>query len=185
MSPDKMSPPCGHRACRLNGSYGGLIRAQARLDAKLAVLIVPDCMALYGTPVLESSDLPASGSMALVHAFGVADVCRTRDDAGQTLALAELVRDSPAGVARACPGIGLVAVDGGKGVHRGWWIRPSISGMVDALEQAYEQRHDVDPVKLRESVAQYEVGRVAEEHMKPTVDTLLDRMAARRGAAVS
>ena len=42
--------------------------------------------------------------------------------------------------------------------------------MVAALEQAYEQRGDVDPVKLRESVAQYEVGRVAEEHMGPAVD---------------
>jgi glycosyltransferase involved in cell wall biosynthesis len=68
-----------------------------------------------------------------------------------------------------------------NGVHRAWWIRPSVSGMVAALEQAYEQRHDVDPVKLRESVAQYEVGRVAEEHMKPAVDELLERMAARRG----
>ena len=70
-----------------------------------------------------------------------------------------------------------------NGVHKGWWIRPSISGMVAALEQAYEQRHDVDPVKLRESVAQYEVGRVAEEHMGPVVNELLGRMAARRPAA--
>ncbi|HTO72373.1 MAG TPA: hypothetical protein VMJ30_01075, partial [Gemmatimonadales bacterium] len=70
-----------------------------------------------------------------------------------------------------------------NGVHRGWWIRPSVSGMWRALEEAYEKRGDVDPVKLRESVAQYEVGRVAEEHMKPTVDELLDRMAARRGVA--
>ena len=68
-----------------------------------------------------------------------------------------------------------------NGVHRAWWIRPSVSGMVAALEQAYEQRHDVDRVKLRESVAQYEVGRVAEEHMGPAVDTLLDRMAAKKG----
>jgi len=72
-----------------------------------------------------------------------------------------------------------------NGVHRGWWIRPSISGMVDALEQAYDQRGDVDPVKLRESVQRYEVGRVAEEHMKPAVDELLNRMAARRGAAAA
>jgi hypothetical protein len=36
-------------------------------------------------------------------------------------------------------------------------------------------------VKLRESVARYEVGRVAEEHMGPVVDELLSRMAARRG----
>jgi len=67
-----------------------------------------------------------------------------------------------------------------NGVHRGWWIRPSVSGMWRALEQAYEQRADVDPVKLRESVQRYEVSRVAQEHMKPTIDTLLERMAARR-----
>ena len=67
-----------------------------------------------------------------------------------------------------------------NGVHRGWWIRPSVAGMVAALEQAYEQRNDVDQVKLRESVAQYDVGRVAEEHMGPAIDALLERMAARR-----
>jgi glycosyltransferase involved in cell wall biosynthesis len=69
-----------------------------------------------------------------------------------------------------------------NGVHKGWWIRPSISGMVAALEQAYEQRHDVDQVKLRESVAAYEVGNVAGKHMGPAVDELLERMAAKRGA---
>lgn len=68
-----------------------------------------------------------------------------------------------------------------NGVHRAWWIRPSVSGMVAALEQAYERRGEVDPVKLRESVSGYEVNRVAEEFMRPTVDELLDRMATRRG----
>jgi len=79
-----------------------------------------------------------------------------------------------------------ISVDGEpfwNGVHRAWWIRPSVAGMYRALEEAYERRADVDPVKLRESVAQYEVGRVAEEHMRPTVDELLSRMAARRPAA--
>ena len=38
-------------------------------------------------------------------------------------------------------------------------------------------------MKLRDSVAQYEVGRVAEEFMKPTVDLLLEKMAARKAAA--
>lgn len=81
-----------------------------------------------------------------------------------------------------------ISVDGEpfwNGVHKAWWFRPSVSGMVAALEQAYEQRGDVDRVKLRESVAQYEVGRVAEEHMGPAVETLLERMAARRGAAAA
>jgi glycosyltransferase involved in cell wall biosynthesis len=70
-----------------------------------------------------------------------------------------------------------------NGVHKAWWIRPSPGEMWRALEEAYEKRGDTDPVKLRDSVAQYEVGRVAEEHMRPTVDELLERMAARRPAA--
>ena len=70
-----------------------------------------------------------------------------------------------------------------NGVHRAWWIRPSITGMVRAFEEAYERRQDVDRVKLRESVAAYEVGNVAEKHMKPTVDSLLELFAARRPAA--
>lgn len=69
-----------------------------------------------------------------------------------------------------------------NGVHKAWWIRPSPGGIWRALEEAYEQRGDVDPVKLRESVARYEVGRVAEEHMGPAVETLLERMAARKGS---
>jgi glycosyltransferase involved in cell wall biosynthesis len=69
-----------------------------------------------------------------------------------------------------------------NGTHKAWWIRPSVRGIWQALEQAYEQRHDVDPVKLRESVAQYEIEAVAEKHMRPVVDTLLEHMAARRAA---
>jgi glycosyltransferase involved in cell wall biosynthesis len=69
-----------------------------------------------------------------------------------------------------------------NGTHRAWWIRPSIAGIWQALEQAYEQRHDVDPVKLRESVAQYEISAVAEQHMGPVVDALAEYMAARRSA---
>ena len=67
-----------------------------------------------------------------------------------------------------------------NGVHRAWWIRPFISGIVAALEETYERRGEVDPVKLREGVARYEVGRVAEEHMGPVVGELVERMAARR-----
>jgi glycosyltransferase involved in cell wall biosynthesis len=70
-----------------------------------------------------------------------------------------------------------------NGVHRAWWVRPSISQMVAALEQAWEQRGDVDRVKLRESVAQYDIPRVAEMHMKPVIETLLEHMAARKGVA--
>jgi glycosyltransferase involved in cell wall biosynthesis len=70
-----------------------------------------------------------------------------------------------------------------NGVHRAWWTRPSIRGMWQAFEQAWEQRADADPVKLRDSVAQYEVGHVAEEHMRPAVDALLEHFAARKAAA--
>jgi glycosyltransferase involved in cell wall biosynthesis len=69
-----------------------------------------------------------------------------------------------------------------NGTHGAWWTCPSVTGIWQALEQAYEQRHDTDPVKLRESVSQYEVGTVAEQHMRPAVDALLEHMAARRAA---
>ena len=52
-----------------------------------------------------------------------------------------------------------------------------------ALEEAYDRRGDVDQVKLRESVAQYEVGNVAEKYMGPTVDSLLEYFATRRPVA--
>jgi glycosyltransferase involved in cell wall biosynthesis len=67
-----------------------------------------------------------------------------------------------------------------NGTHKAWWIRPSVAAIYRAFETAYDERGDADPVKLRESVAQYEVGAVAEQHMQPVVDTLLERMAARR-----
>jgi glycosyltransferase involved in cell wall biosynthesis len=66
-----------------------------------------------------------------------------------------------------------------NGVHRAWWIRPDIPQLAAAFEQVREQRDDVDPVKLRDSVAQYDVPAVAENHMRPVVDTLLERMAAK------
>jgi glycosyltransferase involved in cell wall biosynthesis len=69
-----------------------------------------------------------------------------------------------------------------NGVHRAWWIRPDIAELAAAFEQSYEQRRDVDQVKLRESVACYAVDAVAERHMGPVVDTLLGRMAARKAA---
>ena len=67
-----------------------------------------------------------------------------------------------------------------NGVHKGWWIRPDVAGMVRAFEESYERRHDVDRVKLRESVAQYEVNTVAEKHMRPVVDELLALFAGRK-----
>jgi glycosyltransferase involved in cell wall biosynthesis len=70
-----------------------------------------------------------------------------------------------------------------NGVHKAWWIRPSPGEIWRALEQAYEQRDGADPVKLRESVAEYEAGVVAEKHMAPVVNTLLEHFAARKAAA--
>ncbi len=69
-----------------------------------------------------------------------------------------------------------------NGVHRAWWIGPSVRVLVAAFEQSYEQRGDVDPVKIRESVAHYDVDVVAENFMRPAVDVLLERMAARKAA---
>ncbi len=69
-----------------------------------------------------------------------------------------------------------------NGVHKAWWIRPSVAGMYRAFMQSWEERADVDPVKLRDSVAQYDVDRVCEEHMRPTIDLLLEKMAARKAA---
>ena len=68
-----------------------------------------------------------------------------------------------------------------NGVHRGWWMRPPPGEIWRALEEAYEKRDDVDPVKLRESVGKYDVGRVATEHMGPTVDALLERLKRLEG----
>jgi glycosyltransferase involved in cell wall biosynthesis len=68
-----------------------------------------------------------------------------------------------------------------NGTHKAWWVRPSIGAICRAFEKTRDERHDADPVKLRESVAQYNVDVVAEEHMRPAVDTLLEHMAGRRG----
>jgi glycosyltransferase involved in cell wall biosynthesis len=72
-----------------------------------------------------------------------------------------------------------------NGVHRGWWVRPSIAGMYRAFEAAYDERADVDAVKLRESVACYGVDVVAEQHMTPVIAELLERMAAGKGAVAA
>ena len=68
-----------------------------------------------------------------------------------------------------------------NGVHRAWWVRPSPGGIWRAFEQAYEQRGDVDPVKLRDSVAEYEVGNVAVKYMGPAVEALLGRVKRLEG----
>ena len=66
-----------------------------------------------------------------------------------------------------------------NGVHRGWWIRPSITGMVAAFEEAYEKRHEVPREKLREFAMTYDKDVVSEKYMKPAVNELLERMSRR------
>jgi glycosyltransferase involved in cell wall biosynthesis len=63
-----------------------------------------------------------------------------------------------------------------NGVHRGWWVRPEISGMVDALEQAYENRNSVNRDKLREFALQYDVNVVAEKFMRPVIAELQESL---------
>jgi glycosyltransferase involved in cell wall biosynthesis len=70
-----------------------------------------------------------------------------------------------------------------NGVHRSWWMRPSVRGLYEAFHKAWDARSDVDRAGLRQFVADdYEVGVVADRHMKPTLDSLLELMAAKRGA---
>lgn len=68
-----------------------------------------------------------------------------------------------------------------NGVHKGWWIRPSIAGMVDAYEKAFLQRDAVNREQLRDHAGTYDADVVAEKYMRPAVDELLIRMAARKG----
>jgi glycosyltransferase involved in cell wall biosynthesis len=63
-----------------------------------------------------------------------------------------------------------------NGVHRAWWIRPSIPQMTDAFHDAYEMRGDIDREKLREFAMQYDADVVAQEYMKPAVEELLARV---------
>ena len=50
-----------------------------------------------------------------------------------------------------------------------------------AFERAYEERGKVDRVGLRAFASEYSVDVVADRFMKPAVDELLGRMAARKG----
>ena len=67
-----------------------------------------------------------------------------------------------------------------NGVHKAWWCKPSVSQMVDAFEEAYEKRADVDREKLRDFACTYDVDVVARQFMKPAVDELVNRMKNRK-----
>ena len=66
-----------------------------------------------------------------------------------------------------------------NGVHKGWWIRPDVQGMVDAFTEAYEKRDNVDSARLRKFAESYSVENVAEKYMGPAIEELADRMARR------
>lgn len=67
-----------------------------------------------------------------------------------------------------------------NGVHKGWWIKPSVGEIADSYEEAYRNRNSVPREKLREFAMEYSVENVAERHMKPAVDELLARMEKRK-----
>lgn len=76
-----------------------------------------------------------------------------------------------------------ISVDGEpfwNGVHKGWWIRPDISGLVDAYEQAYLNRNNVDQDKLVAFASTYDYKTVAEQYTAPAIDELLMRMKRRK-----
>lgn len=63
-----------------------------------------------------------------------------------------------------------------NGVHKGWWTRPSVTGIAAAFEAAFEARGDVDRQQLRDHALEYDADVVAGQYMKPAVDELLKRM---------
>lgn len=69
-----------------------------------------------------------------------------------------------------------------NGVHKGWWVRPSVTELYHAYEDAYEARKDVKPRKLRQFAKGYDASKVAVDHMGPAVDELLGRMKRRFGS---
>jgi glycosyltransferase involved in cell wall biosynthesis len=67
-----------------------------------------------------------------------------------------------------------------NGVHRGWWIRPSVKEITAAYQAAYDARENTDRVKLRDWViTEYAADVVAEKYMAPALAELAGRMAAR------
>lgn len=67
-----------------------------------------------------------------------------------------------------------------NGVHKGWWIRPSLGQMADAYEWHYLHRDEIDREKLREfTVANYDVDYVAKTYMGPAIEEMARRMKAK------
>jgi glycosyltransferase involved in cell wall biosynthesis len=70
-----------------------------------------------------------------------------------------------------------------NGVHKGWWISPSITQTADAYEEAYQNRKSVDHKKLRKFAQTYAYPRISKKYMQPAVAEMLKRMEAKRNSA--
>lgn len=67
-----------------------------------------------------------------------------------------------------------------NGVHKGWWISPNVTQVADSYEQAFAERKNTDPAKLRAFAKEYSVPVVSPRYMEPAVEELLARMDAKR-----
>jgi glycosyltransferase involved in cell wall biosynthesis len=67
-----------------------------------------------------------------------------------------------------------------NGVHKAWWIAPSVTQVAAAYEQAFEDRKSVDSRKLRRFAQSYDKDKVAKKYMAPAVDELLERMRVKK-----
>jgi glycosyltransferase involved in cell wall biosynthesis len=63
-----------------------------------------------------------------------------------------------------------------NGVHKGWWINPSVSQIADSYEEAYQQRKSVDSKKLRRFAQTYATPKISKKYMQPVVAELIDRV---------
>jgi glycosyltransferase involved in cell wall biosynthesis len=59
-----------------------------------------------------------------------------------------------------------------NGVHRGWWVRPSVTQIARAYEKAYLSRGKVNRKRLRKFALGYDIHHVAETYMKPALEVL-------------
>lgn len=62
-----------------------------------------------------------------------------------------------------------------NGVHKGWWVKPSVGQLTEAFEKAYLAK-DADHLLLRQWAENYSLDKVAEQYMFPVVEELLERV---------
>lgn len=63
-----------------------------------------------------------------------------------------------------------------NGVHKGWWISPSVTQIVAVYEEAYENRKTYDPKKLRRFAQTYSPTKVSKKYMQPALTELIERV---------